>query len=283
MSYIRENWLGLLGLVVGILGVVMSIYFYKLTEEYREPTITETNNFAIFASPEGLNSKKFAFVKKPELTEISENVYVNEISIWNAGKLPIKEEHILKDIKISYAKEVQIIDVFISESSRPDIVNPFAKKAEGKNVINIGFDILEENNGFKLQVIYASKEKQNFSIQGVVEGVDSIRTESDLTKSNIYFAIGKIITYVFLFLLFFLVVGLITHLLETFYEKEHSPGVEKTKKFVSASFWTFVIVSGVSAFTLLGYSKVMEYAKEESKTSVPTMEQVTLNQVAGGI
>lgn len=95
-EFLRRNWLGVLGLVVGVLGIALSYFFYLLSQQNREPVLIEMSNISIFSSPEGVVSDKFAVVTKPDFNEITNNVYVSELALWNRGRESIKKENILK-------------------------------------------------------------------------------------------------------------------------------------------------------------------------------------------
>lgn len=275
-EYLKNNWLGILGLIVGLFGIVLSYFFFIFSQQMREPVVISTKNFAIFSSPEGLSSDKFAVVKKPEYKEINKNIYVNEIAFWNKGRQSIKRENILKSIYISYDKNVEIIDAFITESTRPEIVNAIINQSS--NNLNLDFDILEKNDGFKIQVIYVSENKQDFKIQGNIEDTFNFESESDLTLDNIYIGIVKIILSIFVFLVIIFCIGLVIRGFGWVSSKilNDMKGTV-IKRFVSQVF-TFVMPIIFIGFVVISIGLIAyNIAKNEIKDSVPQMHHFIQN------
>ena len=73
----------------------------------------------------------------------------HEIAFWNKGQLSIKKNNILKEIKLEYPSDVEVIDAFISSTTRPDIVNATESHKQGDNKVSLDFDIIEKDDGFK--------------------------------------------------------------------------------------------------------------------------------------
>lgn len=59
--FFKKNWLGVLGIVLAIIGLFSSYYFYTLSEKNREPVLVETHNYRML-SP--LTSSLFAIVTR---------------------------------------------------------------------------------------------------------------------------------------------------------------------------------------------------------------------------
>lgn len=272
MDFIKRNWIGVLGLLVGFLGIFLSYYFYTLSQQDREPYFIEESNFPIFFSQKELISQGFVLVRKSDGREITKRVYVNEIAIWNKGKLSIKRDNILKSITLAYPEDVEVIDAFISSVTRPDIVNVDIPSLQHLNIISLGFDILEESDGFKVQVTYLSDSKSTPDVAGTIEGVNGFGDSRTLTKSNILFGVAKLAAYILgtisiLFIYFGLErgVGILR-------ERYLTGRFEKISKALVRVIRTLFSIFWIVLLCIIAIEKVKDFAEQEGKAAVPVMK-----------
>lgn len=155
---------GIIGTSASLLGLLLGIYFYFSSKEERE--------LVYFINP-----VRTEIVKKGDFSRL--NIYYDslkihtdvtaiQIAFWNEGDLPIKKENILKNIEINIPAE--FLEVTVRKVSRD--VTHFALDANNFNTKKIGliWDILEEDDGGVIQIIYAGKSDLDISITGVIEG-----------------------------------------------------------------------------------------------------------------
>lgn len=271
MDFMKKNWLGVIGLIVGVLGMILSYYFYSLSLLHREPVVIETNNFSIFSSPKGVPARGYSFIAKPSLKEITKNVYFHELAIWNKGNLAIKKDNILKEIYLEYPEGVEVIDAFISSATRQDIINASEKHTSGGRTIHVSFDILEKGDGFTIQAIYASDKKIPAVINGSIEGVTKFSTQDDLTKENIYFGIGKLLFIFFCLLAIIFGIGFASISL-SWVIKKFSPKHSETIKNISGQIFKYLFnATLVIIVTFALISMVKGFAEKEGKSSIPIM------------
>lgn len=279
MEFIKRNWIGILGLFVGVLGIFLSYYFYTLSQQNREPYFLEESNFPIFFSQKELVSQGFVLVRKSDGREISKKVYVNEIAFWNKGNLSIRRSNILKGISLKYPEDVEVIDAFISSVTRKDIVNTDKPRIIEENEVTLGFDILEKDDGFKVQITYFSDERNSPDIVGNIEGVNSFGDREILTKENLFFGIGKVAIYTFGFLaIIFLWIALMEGM-EWLKKRFISGRFEKVSKVLG-----FIIPLTGALFFIIGFGsialeKAKDFAAEEGKASMPAMESTLNNSI----
>lgn len=277
MEFIKRNWIGILGLLVGILGIFLSYYFYTLSQQNREPYYIEESNFPIFFSQKDLVAQGFVLVKKSDGRKITEKVYVNEIVFWNKGSLSIRRSNILKSIALKYPKDVEVIDAFISSVTRQDIVNADNPKIDEGNKVFLGFDILEKDDGFKVQITYLSDEKMSPRMVGNIEGVNNFGDRDVLTKENLFFGVGKLVMYVFgVLALMFIYFGLLKAL-EWVKKKFISGRFIQVAKVLDYIFPLLAALIGFISISSLAIEQTKNFAEQEGKASVPAMES-TLNK-----
>ncbi|EOA3786433.1 hypothetical protein LO82_22250 [Vibrio vulnificus] len=273
MDWLKKNSFNAISLLVGILGILSSFYFYTISVKNKEPVVIEKTNIQVF-SPSFSDSGRFVLVDNDTGLEVKSGVFFQEMAVWNKGKEIIRKDDILSPIKISYDENVKIIDVSINEATRPNIVKPYFTK--DNNTVDLGFSILEHNDGFKVQVVYASSEKAVAKISGDIAGVQEFYTFNDLTFDNIFLGIGKIIMWGFVAILGLVVVGGILHVLtlaiEKIFPEKHDVITKYLGKIVSYLWGGFLVCFVI----LLIGSQVYRLAQSEASDTVPEMEKTVV-------
>lgn len=277
-TYLKNNWVAILGVVIGIIGILLSYYFYSLSVKSREPAYLITKNDPLFSSPKGLSSEYLKLVTRDDGKELLKNLYVQEVAIWNNGKESIKAENILTPLSLVFSKKIELIDAFISESKRPEIVSAKLEFAPGGNVVNLDFKILEYKDGFKVQLVYAALDSQSASLQGVVEGVESIKKLSDLSKEKVIASIAKVLVGFVLIVVAFAAFVSIGEITKWLCDKLFGEKSEKVYLFIENLFaYSFAILM-ILAFAFFIYAVTVEVAEDSAVESIPVMENLRPNK-----
>ncbi|MDO6468706.1 hypothetical protein Q4498_11335 [Neptunomonas phycophila] len=186
-GWIRKNWLGLIGVVIGLVGLAASYYFYNLSVKEREPILLEEPFRSLLIEADSVKDFPLKVVN-PDGTVLEKDVSSMRFYFWNSGSEPIKNLHVLKPLQLLLSdSDVQIIDLRILSITRPDIVNPHIGLATNKtNLIDINFDILEKGDGFLFQVLYAGNHDAETKLQGTIEGVKYILSNDDIASYHFY-------------------------------------------------------------------------------------------------
>ncbi|MCK7634077.1 MULTISPECIES: hypothetical protein [unclassified Shewanella] len=267
-----------MSLGLGLAGMLLSYYFYTISIKIREPAFVITKNVSLFSSPKGLSSKYFKIVKSSDGTELLKNLYIQEVAIWNNGKESIKKENVLKPITLTFNGEIEIIDAFISEVKRPDIVKGKISFKPGENVVTTSFSILENNDGMKIQVVYASLESSIANVDGVIEGVEAIQNIDNLAKDNLLASVAKVLMWGGVILVGFLLLGSIGKISKWVVSKTCGDYAEKVNSIITNMFSIVMTLFFLGLIAVLIYTKVIEFSKESVVDSVPKMEVQTYNK-----
>lgn len=185
------NILNTLGFLIGILGIILSIYYYELSKREKEPTfIIDPIKFEILKS----SSTHLAPIKILTLdsSEIKDDVTSLTFYFWNKGKEPLKSEDLLTDINFYLNNNAKIIDFKILKSSRDVCKIKLLKQSSDS--LKLDFKILEENDGFTGQIIFEGSEQTRLKIAATIIGVKNV---SDFAASN-YYVLGKTIANILL-------------------------------------------------------------------------------------
>lgn len=207
-SWVRKNWLGLIGLIIGITGLASSYYFYTQSVKEKEPIFIEEPLRTLIVEAASLKNFPLKVVNR-DGKPVEKDITSFRAYFWNNGKESIKSTDILKPIEIILdSEDVQIIDLKIINSTRKDIVNPELKLIS-KNRMGVKFDILEKSDGFSIQVLFAGPSTAKLQFNGVIEGVDYIQTNGNISSYHFYKTLFMLLglpvvltIFLFLFVLF---------------------------------------------------------------------------------
>lgn len=161
---------GIIGSIASVIGIPLAIYFYLVTQE--KPDLI------YFVHP-----AKASVVRTDQSSQLSvqfdgrslkSDVTAIQIAFWNAGKKPIKYSDILSPLIIKTKNKEKILKVNLRKKSR-DIVHidiDSSKSANGE--VKITWNILEQNDGGVLQIIYAGNETVEIKAHAILVGQSKI-------------------------------------------------------------------------------------------------------------
>ena len=183
--------MALLGIGVSIagavVGIAISIYFSTPAVERVPTLLVDPVRTTI------INSKFFPDsslkVTRADNVLVQGDVTAVHVYFWNAGKQSIKPENILQRVTLTLNDvNGEILNYKILKVSRPNVVK-IDLKPTGNNPARdlvFEFNILEENDGFTCQIIYAGDPSAAVTVFGVVEGVKKINTNENLTADRVW-------------------------------------------------------------------------------------------------
>ncbi|HEW79214.1 MAG TPA: hypothetical protein ENH34_04515 [Phycisphaerales bacterium] len=161
-----SNPLGILSLFIGLIGIVLAIYFHNAARENRKLRLYLNQATNIIVKSGETSNLSVSF--KGE--RVTSDVTARQVAIWNAGKKSIKLNNILKPVVLNTGG-CQILEANVMKESREGIVNTKldASEFESGNM-GISWDILEEDDGCIIQLIYAGGPDIPIEVKGVIEG-----------------------------------------------------------------------------------------------------------------
>lgn len=150
-------------------GLVLGHYYHLITNKVKDPTSYSTSKQLIL-SDELLKQAPLGIVT-PDGTQVTGNVYSETVVFFNQGNGAIKPEDVLEPVSICLSDTTgEIIDFKVLKVSRPVIGLELARDSLSKSEINVDFRILENEDGFHAQIIYASTSQSALRIHGAIEG-----------------------------------------------------------------------------------------------------------------
>lgn len=277
VEFIKKHSFNIVGLIIGLLGIGLSYYFYDISKIEREPVfIVDPLRTQIIDSK--LIKSTPITVLTPNGRKISADLNTIRFYFWNNGRQSIKRDNILKKIRIQIAdSSAEILDYRVLSVSR-DIcqLTVIEDSLNINNSLLLDFFILEQNDGFTCQVIYEGSPNAEIKISGLIEGVSSIITTQDIQSSpsvkDYAIGYGNIIGAT-LFALFILSIDSLIKFIKwlnqkPFFATEVGKRFSKGIKVVFLSLGAVVLLLVITFFIYLAFVKPYEQVRENAKQSV---------------
>jgi hypothetical protein len=160
------------GYVIGIAGIVLSIYLYIISIQERCPVLKFESTYTILNKDDISNAP--LVIRKTNGSKLNGNLCQTRFYFWNAGNQSIKQENILEPIKINLNDSLgEILNCKINAKSR-ELVKPNIIVDSSKKSLTLNFSILEEDDGFSGDILFVSCKPVDFDHTGIIEGVKQI-------------------------------------------------------------------------------------------------------------
>lgn len=156
----------LFGVGVGIVGIALAAYFYYSSREVPELTY--------FVHP-----AKAAVVRTGQTSHLtvqfdgqnfSGDVTAAQVAFWNAGRRPIHGNGILSPLVIRTGNKERILEVRLQKTSRDVTRLSVDTSRLSAGEVEVRWDILEQNDGGVLQIVYAGDETVSIEAHAILEG-----------------------------------------------------------------------------------------------------------------
>lgn len=250
-NFIKSNLLAtvaVLSLLVALLSWGFTYYIWQESDFERVPVFVVDPSRTVVIDPSTVSEKPFNIIDKSG-RQINKPVVVIKMYFWNAGKRSIKESDILESLFVSFNDpSIQILDSKIISFSR-GVTSPFFKQSIPESTFHLGFRILEENDGFAIQVVYAGDPDATVDILGVIEGAKIFIVNEnieELESSSSFFwktYLKKVGYYLLLSLASALFLTVIFLIINKLSEKYSMPKfVQKLSRYFVYIFWGLVII-----------------------------------------
>ncbi|MFB2878251.1 hypothetical protein [Floridanema aerugineum] len=165
-SLVTNPWFSIISLMIGVLGVILSIYIHLKSKKVKRP-------FYAFSS--------YTLEPKVQKLEMSYNSHKIErltftnLVFWKAGKDTIHNKDIAAGdpLKIRLSGNHKILDVKLVYES--DKINQFNYNIDNvQSEISFSFDYLDKDDGVIMQIVHTGKHS-DFQISGTIKGAGKIK------------------------------------------------------------------------------------------------------------
>lgn len=179
INFFEANpYLNIVSLLIAILGIILSIYFYQRSLKLKKPIfLVRTINLV------KQNVNKIESVEILYKGDKIQNLSISKIALWNDGKDTINFNDIAQNnpIKISIDESYQILDAEIIFQKNPSNDFRIELQPNQKSAI-LTFDYFDFAEGTIINVYHTGESSQNISLTGTVKSVRNIaRKTSHIT------------------------------------------------------------------------------------------------------
>ena len=195
---IRHPAFAITGLIVGVIGIVLAVVLYSISQDKRELVYS-------------VNPVKTQVVTMGKTTglEVLHNgvnlgntdITATQVAIWNSGDLSIKRDNILKDVVIHTEPPVRILEASILKNIKDYEITGFEIDISEVNLVNgkvpATWRILEKNDGASIQLIYLGSTDVDIYIDGFIESFGKIKQLESIEPTWWHTVIVLVISMVF--------------------------------------------------------------------------------------
>jgi hypothetical protein len=184
--------IGAFSIIFGIVGTLFGFYTWYGSVRERDLTVYYSPTRTPIVQQGELQNFTVNFAGK----QITGDLSSVEIQLWNAGKESIRRQNILKPVTISTQSNQPIYQVSFQTSR--DIVGLKTIPADlSAGSVALEWDIMEHNDGAKIQIIYNGNVALPILVDGIVEGQRKISiAESATESSGAKYVVRQAVTFV---------------------------------------------------------------------------------------
>jgi hypothetical protein len=170
IDFFSRPIVGIAGSITSIIGLALSIYFFAVSREAPELTY--------FVHP-----AKAAVVRTGQMSRLSVqfdgqtltgDITAAQIAFWNAGRKSIRAENVLRPLVLKTGDKTKILEARIQKSSRDVVGLELDSSRLALGEVQIKWNILEQNDGGVIQIVYVSDESIPLEAHAVLEGQPEI-------------------------------------------------------------------------------------------------------------
>jgi len=171
-------WVGVLTTGGTFLGIIVALFLYYAGSKSRQVTY-EVNPVRTSILRAGQTTAIKVFFKGQE---VSTDIAIAQIAIWNHGEESVRPENVLSPVLIVTRPPVRILEATVRKQSR-DVVNlslDTSRLADGS--VAVSWNILEHDDGGVVQLIYAGSPDPGIEVEGTIEGQSRVLHLKSLTN-----------------------------------------------------------------------------------------------------
>lgn len=170
-EFFSNPTVGIVGSIASILSLGLAIYFYAVPNTSRELAYLVNPAKAIVVKSDQLSRLSVTLDGNPITTDVA----AAQVAIWNNGNEPIRPENILQPIKLVASGHTRIFEATVRKNSREHVQIKLDDSKIDQGELGISWNILEQNDGAILQIVYAGSPNTDITISGTIEGRKEVR------------------------------------------------------------------------------------------------------------
>lgn len=165
-AFFGHPFVGILGSVASVASVGLAVYFYYASlvapnvcyyvHPARSPVVSAGEASRLSVNYNGM--------------PVSGDISAAQIALWNSGKAALRASDILTPVAIHTGSNTRILEASVRKSSRQVAAIKLNTAEAARGDIAVGWNILEQNDGCVIQIIYAGSSDLPITVSGAVVG-----------------------------------------------------------------------------------------------------------------
>ena len=152
--------------VCTIVSLVLAVYFYHASRRERALVYSVPPTRTVVFDPAETSKLQVSFDGKPVQTRVGSL----QIVLWNSGREAIRREDVLDVVRISTIPAVPILEARLRRVTRRICGIKVNTVHPATGTVDVGWDILEENDGAQVQLIYEGPAEVKAVLVGTIVG-----------------------------------------------------------------------------------------------------------------
>ena len=169
-DFFLQPWVVALGWMATVVGCLSGFYFYWKSRAVRRLSLYVAPGSAQIVRAGQSSKLTVAFNGQPVTTDIS----AAQLTIWNAGTLPIRRENVLKPLALVTGEQIPILEATLRANSREVTGASLDTSQLSKGRLGVNWNIFEQADGVTLQLIFAGPPDTSIGAEVVIEGQGEI-------------------------------------------------------------------------------------------------------------
>lgn len=176
-SFLKANWLGIIGVAIGLAGIAYSVYTTQVNRPFRELTFAVDPGRVEILSSARLADAPIQ-VLRSDGTRIDRDLVAIRFYFWNSANTAIRREHVLEPITVilTDANARILKQRVVSVSRAVTNFNVHLAPTSPRPALLLDFAILEPGDGAACEILVEGNAAADLDVRGVVEGIKAIRT-----------------------------------------------------------------------------------------------------------
>lgn len=157
---------GLLSAVTGVVGTILTVWFYVLSIPTRDLVLLEPAVRSVFVNRDAPAVLR-VLVHDQEIKE--QDVFAVQVAVWNNGNQSIRPENVLEPVMLKAPQGSRIINAQILRNTRGVCGVAAHIEQEGQSA-RVDWRILERNDGAIVQLVLVGDRDAALTASGTIEG-----------------------------------------------------------------------------------------------------------------
>ncbi|MCD4664560.1 MAG: hypothetical protein K8R68_04750 [Bacteroidales bacterium] len=183
-SFINNPFFTLISLTLAVVGIILSIYFFKKGKREKKPCYAVAYFNLISKYVKEFSELDINYKGKPV-----DNLTISKFAFWNAGKETIRKKDLINDNPLRIKMKDDFIIYGFEKLFESESTNNFdLELSKDKTEIIISFDYLDYGQGVLIRILHSGNTRNDLNLNGKIIGV------LDLKKPNTSFAPTEFLT-----------------------------------------------------------------------------------------